>query len=179
MAQTLINCGLILTAAAILLYSLVKNSQVQAAVHLVRREQQRPLRRYLLLHHGLIVFFLFGYLLEVVAILCGLTWVSETFVSIIFFFGALFVFIGIDLKTRLLGEVQSTLHGILPICARCKKIRVADAGEAGRESWENIECYISEKAAVSFSHGFCPVCFAVEMRQVEALQGAERRPMGH
>jgi len=45
-----------------------------------------------------------------------------------------------------------TLHGILPICASCKKIR-DDAG-----AWKQVEAYIGEHTDAEFSHGICPDC---------------------
>ena len=45
-----------------------------------------------------------------------------------------------------------TLHGILPICSSCKKIR-DDKG-----SWTQIEAYISEHTDAEFSHGICSEC---------------------
>ncbi len=55
-----------------------------------------------------------------------------------------------DLKDAL-AEVKR-LSGLLPICASCKKIR-DDKGY-----WQQIERYMSEHAAVRFSHGICPDC---------------------
>ncbi len=46
----------------------------------------------------------------------------------------------------------STLRGLLPICAACKKIR-DDKGY-----WQQIEVYISEHTEADFSHGICPDC---------------------
>jgi len=48
----------------------------------------------------------------------------------------------------------STLHGVLPICSHCHKIR-KDQG-----SWEKLERYIAEHSDVQFSHGVCPECMA-------------------
>lgn len=45
-----------------------------------------------------------------------------------------------------------TLTGLLPICAQCKKIR-NDEGY-----WEQLEGYISEHTAATFTHGICPHC---------------------
>jgi prefoldin subunit 5 len=45
-----------------------------------------------------------------------------------------------------------TLHGILPICSYCKKIR-DDKG-----SWNQLEAYISEHTDAKFSHGLCSEC---------------------
>ena len=46
----------------------------------------------------------------------------------------------------------STLRGLLPICAACKKIR-DDKGY-----WNQIETYIMEHSEADFSHGICPDC---------------------
>ena len=44
------------------------------------------------------------------------------------------------------------LQGILPICARCKKIR------DGKGDWHAMESYIREHSDADFSHGVCPEC---------------------
>ncbi|OGV54352.1 MAG: hypothetical protein A2X45_05735 [Lentisphaerae bacterium GWF2_50_93] len=46
-----------------------------------------------------------------------------------------------------------TLSGLLPICAKCKKVR-DDKGY-----WSSVEKYIQKRSSVKFSHGFCPECF--------------------
>jgi len=50
-----------------------------------------------------------------------------------------------------LGKIE-TLHGMLPICASCKKIR-DDGGY-----WSQIEEYIQAHSKAVFSHGLCPDC---------------------
>ena len=45
-----------------------------------------------------------------------------------------------------------TLEGLVPICAKCKKIR-DDKGY-----WNNLEEYIQKHSHVSFSHGLCSEC---------------------
>ena len=52
---------------------------------------------------------------------------------------------------KALAEIK-TLHGILPICSHCKKIR-DDNG-----AWHQIETYISEHTDSQFSHGMCKEC---------------------
>ncbi len=44
------------------------------------------------------------------------------------------------------------LHGLLPICACCKKIR-NDEGY-----WEQVEVYIRDRSEAKFTHGYCPEC---------------------
>jgi hypothetical protein len=50
-----------------------------------------------------------------------------------------------------LSEVK-TLRGLLPICARCKRIR-DDKGY-----WNLIEAYLKAHTDVEFTHGICPDC---------------------
>jgi hypothetical protein len=59
---------------------------------------------------------------------------------------------------KALDEVK-TLSGLLPICAKCKKIR-NDGGY-----WQRIEEYLSEHADVQFTHGFCQECAAEYLRE--------------
>jgi sigma-B regulation protein RsbU (phosphoserine phosphatase) len=44
------------------------------------------------------------------------------------------------------------LHGLLPICAYCKKIR------DDQNYWQQVEAYISSHSEAQFSHGICPDC---------------------
>lgn len=58
-------------------------------------------------------------------------------------------------KVRELNEALAgirTLHGILPICSFCKKIR------DDREGWRQLEEYVSTHSEAQFSHGICPEC---------------------
>lgn len=55
-----------------------------------------------------------------------------------------------ELKAAL-KEIK-TLQGMLPICARCKKVR-DDSG-----FWHKIEKYIEERSDAKFTHGVCPDC---------------------
>lgn len=61
-------------------------------------------------------------------------------------------------RERLIAELQKamaeikTLHGIIPICASCKKIR-DDEG-----AWQQVEAYIRSRSDAQFSHGICPEC---------------------
>jgi len=59
--------------------------------------------------------------------------------------------VAIDRLQEALDKI-STLRGLLPICAACKKIR-DDKGY-----WNQIEVYISKHTEAEFSHGICPDC---------------------
>ena len=49
-------------------------------------------------------------------------------------------------------DAVKTLHGLLPICSCCKKIR-NDGGY-----WQHVESYLQEHTEADFSHGICPDC---------------------
>lgn len=55
-----------------------------------------------------------------------------------------------DLR-RALDEV-TTLRGLIPICAWCKKVR-DDQGY-----WQQIEAYLSKHIQATFTHGICAEC---------------------
>jgi integral membrane sensor domain MASE1 len=44
------------------------------------------------------------------------------------------------------------LHGLLPICAWCKRVR------DDHDYWHSVEEYISDRTDAQFSHGICPDC---------------------
>lgn len=62
-------------------------------------------------------------------------------------------------------EQVHRLHGLLPICASCKKIR-DDKGY-----WNELEQYISTNSDVQFSHGLCPDCKDIYMAELEDHPG--------
>ncbi len=59
-----------------------------------------------------------------------------------------------------LKEIK-TLHGIIPICSYCKKIR-DDKG-----AWDIIEAYICDHSDAQFSHGVCPDCYKKAMEEMK------------
>ena len=86
----------------------------------------------------------------------------------------------LDLHSQLaarIGELEraldhvDTLHGILPICSYCKKVR------SDGDSWQQVEAYVSAHTTVRFNHGVCPSCEASivqpelqELRRARALR---------
>jgi hypothetical protein len=46
------------------------------------------------------------------------------------------------------------LHGLIAICAYCKRIR------DGQGAWHVLEEYLTEHSEALFSHGVCPACLA-------------------
>jgi PAS domain S-box-containing protein len=67
--------------------------------------------------------------------------------------------------TQALAEVRA-LTGMLPICSHCKKVR------DDRGYWNQIEAYISEHSAATFTHGICPDCAQVLRQEIQARREA-------
>jgi sigma-B regulation protein RsbU (phosphoserine phosphatase) len=77
----------------------------------------------------------------------------------------------ITLQERLSQRVQElqaalasvkVLHGMLPICSYCKRIRGDD------QYWQQIEAYIAERSEAQFSHGICPDCYVNVEKELNA-----------
>ena len=84
-------------------------------------------------------------------ILCTFKDMIETHLALIFTIDQL------ENKTNQLQKAYNevkTLKGMLPICAKCKKIR-DDKGY-----WNQIESYIKKHSEAEFSHSICPECAA-------------------
>jgi glucose-6-phosphate-specific signal transduction histidine kinase len=70
-------------------------------------------------------------------------------------------------REKLIADLQKafaeikTLHGILPTCVVCKKIR-DDAG-----AWKQMEIYIKEHSEAEFSHGYCPECAIKALEELD------------
>jgi len=60
--------------------------------------------------------------------------------------------VNVHMELQRAGREIRILHGILPTCAHCKKIR----NEQGQ--WQVLESYITEHSEAQFSHGLCPEC---------------------
>jgi PAS domain S-box-containing protein len=81
-------------------------------------------------------------------------------------------------RERLITELQEAvssirrLHGLIPICASCKKIR-NDQGY-----WQQVEDYVREHSDAVFSHGLCGECVTrlyPEFADDSASRGGGRR----
>ena len=65
---------------------------------------------------------------------------------------------------RALAEVKQ-LHGILPICSYCGKIR------DDHDYWQTVEQYLATHSEAKFSHGICPSCYEATVKpQLELMR---------
>lgn len=79
------------------------------------------------------------------------------------------VHLSLKLRTDELKEALrriKRLEGIIPICAYCKKIR------DDSDSWQQMECYITEHSDAFFSHGICPDCYRLETERLNIRPGS-------
>ncbi len=70
-------------------------------------------------------------------------------------------------RTRELEEALAeidTLRDIIPICAKCKKVR------DGEGYWQQVELYIEQHSGAKFSHGLCPACFNATLKSAQLWQ---------
>jgi hypothetical protein len=56
------------------------------------------------------------------------------------------------------------LRGLLPICAKCKKVR------DNEQHWHELDQFVSTHMHVKLTHGLCPACFAEQMKAIEAME---------
>jgi ABC-type phosphate/phosphonate transport system substrate-binding protein len=75
-----------------------------------------------------------------------------------------------DLLTREKEKLEAALaqvkllEGIIPICSYCHKIK------DDKNSWLQMEQYISEHSEAQFSHGACPHCFEQQLKVIENME---------
>jgi len=72
-----------------------------------------------------------------------------------------------DKLNQRVAELQAALanvkqlHGLLPICSYCKRIRGDD------QYWQQVESYIAARSDAQFSHGICPPCYEKLEAEIE------------
>ncbi|MGR3316878.1 MAG: response regulator [Candidatus Anammoxibacter sp.] len=62
---------------------------------------------------------------------------------------------------------------ILPVCCVCNKIRDDATGEHGKGKWLSLSAYMSEKAKIDVSHGYCPDCFKESLKEIVEYKNSE------
>jgi len=75
-------------------------------------------------------------------------------------------------RSQLIAKLQKTLEQVqslsemVPICARCKRIRNDDG------YWGQVENYITEHFDAAFTHGFCPACFVAALEEIRNVNAS-------
>ncbi len=71
-------------------------------------------------------------------------------------------------KLRGALEQIKRLHGMIPICGHCKKVRNDDG------CWDQVEVYMRAHSEAEFSHSICPECMA----KLDPASGGEAEAAG-
>ena len=156
--QHILSIAMILIGAVVMLISLVKARELHVLTPFIPARSKPEIIRSLRLHRGLMLFFFLGYCVVAGVFALRLSFVDEILVGLVFLFGALFVLLGLHIQTRMLLEIKNTLHGLLPICSSCKKIRSTDGDPHDPALWSTVEKFISAKTSADFTHSICPDC---------------------
>ncbi len=77
-----------------------------------------------------------------------------------------FAFQGADLVLLVVEDISEIvqLRRIIPICAKCKKVR------NDSNYWVLVESYLKEHLDVDFSHSFCPDCYESEIDSLKKMR---------
>lgn len=153
-----VSRAFVVSGAIIMFLGILKARNLVKIIPFIPKSHQPFIAKNLSIHRILLVAFLIGYILFAVALPSDFFYMSHLLVSTILFLGAFFVFLTVRLQSRMLSELQTTLHGLLPICAHCKKILCDDKSPESSKAWTEIETYVMDHSDTDFSHGICPDC---------------------
>jgi len=64
--------------------------------------------------------------------------------------------------TEAIANVKE-LSGLMPICGYCKKVR------DDQDYWHSVEQYITEHTNARFTHGICPECLEIKLRDIDRI----------
>ena len=109
----IIACLLIGLGALIMAINIFKFRALLYKLNQFATQEHSKIRGFFSLHQSLMVFFLAGYLVVLFAAIAKIGFIGELFVGIIFFFGAIFVLLGIMLQSRMLNSVGDSYAQIV------------------------------------------------------------------
>jgi len=65
------------------------------------------------------------------------------------------------------------LHGLLPVCSYCRRIRDE------RDAWSTLESYVAQRTELVLSHSICPECYLSKIApEIDRLGIADLSPRG-
>lgn len=102
----IISIVLILTGAVIMLLNIFKSIATLNVYFEVVKKDTSNVKRVFRVHEFLMVFFIVGYIIVAYATISKIELVSDLFVGVIFFFGAVFVQLGIILQKKMIESIK-------------------------------------------------------------------------
>lgn len=142
--SSLISFILVIIGSIIMSVNIIKGYKTYKNFKLIPNAKRKFLNIECKVHLSLMCFFLFGYLLVAGGIIFNQIEIRLTFVGLIFFFGAIFVFIGILIQSKMFHLVNETY--IQTIRALISAIEVRDKYTMGHsEHVANLSVLISKR----------------------------------
>ncbi|MBN1384737.1 MAG: HAMP domain-containing histidine kinase [Elusimicrobia bacterium] len=110
--RTYITCFLVMIGAVIMLFSILKFRKTLSLVKSIQTKGNEYISLFVRIHTVLMIFFLVGYVVVIYAFCRNLHIISESFIGIIFFLGAIFVFLGISIQDTLIARVRKHISTV-------------------------------------------------------------------
>lgn len=98
---------LIALGGFIMLVNIFRHRSVIASARRLIVNKNNTLNTCYNVHHALMVFFFFGYITVLVSIMIGISLIGAIFTGVVFFFGSVFVYIGISVQSVLLASIKT------------------------------------------------------------------------
>ena len=149
---------LLLAGAILIILSFVWLLGIYELLPLLEDKYKKKIGILVKIQHIFMAMFVFGYTRTAFEISHGHSEHKEIAIGLIFFFGGLYVLNSTYLKMILVKATASVIRGLIPICAKCKKIRSGEDSESHEAKWQAIEIYLGGTKGLKFSHGLCPDC---------------------
>lgn len=154
-----IACSIVIAlGAGMLVACIIQIGEVRHTVGLVLEPDRSWLLARVRLHRALMVLFLVAYAAVAGSCLTGFDEMNAAIVPAVFFLVSAFVYIGILMQNRMSAAMLRTIHGLIPLCAWCKRVRTTSSGQSDEPEWQSVETFLARRAPVDFSHGICPDC---------------------
>lgn len=147
--------------------SILRSKALFMALPFVAGRNRPAIDRFLRHHKLLLILFLVGYMVMACALILEVPLIGVPLVGAALFLVAVFIYFSSLLESKLLGEIQSTVQKLMPICAKCKKMRSSDSDWTDPKSWVEIEKYIDQETGGQLTHGLCPACAAAVLSEYE------------
>lgn len=96
-----VSCALIVLGAALMLVNIVSHRRTMVMSRESGEKQTQLTKALISVHMVLMAFFFLGYLAVLYLFVNKVQFISSLFVAVIFFFGAIFVFLGIVIQKRM------------------------------------------------------------------------------
>ncbi len=106
-SATIFVCALILFGAGVMVANIYRFRKTAVVLERFDASEARYLRRLVRVHLSLMAFFVVGYLAVAWGILARVAFISSFFVGLIFFLGAVFVWLGILIQHRMIAMIRS------------------------------------------------------------------------